>query len=387
MRPALFSFALLLAAAPAQAGEVRVRNFRLGERETLSQALARSGLDREQTEEALGALGGLLDFRRVRPDDQLRLVTRDGELEVLNVRQSAVDEWQVRRSEGRLLGSKRTVEEEKRLVVVELKVETSLYEAAQAAGEGIPLVLAVADVLAWDVDFYRDVQRGDRIRALVKKVFVNGRPVRLGELLAAEFSGSTVGRKRVFRYELDGGEASYFEEDGSSARRSFLKSPLKFGLVTSRFGNRFHPLLQYTRAHNGVDYGTPVGTEVWAVANGVVSKTGSDSAAGRHACLRHMNGFETCYLHLSRLAPGIRTGVRVSQKQVFAYSGNTGLSTGPHLHFALKRNGEFINPLGQRFPRAEPVPKPLLADFREKAADLARLLDSNPVAAVQPVDR
>lgn len=214
----------------------------------------------------------------------------------------------------------------------------------------------------------------------MEKVVHKGRTLRYGEVLAAEYLGSTVGNKRVFRYEIQPGKYSYFQEDGSSARKSFLKSPLKYAHVTSRFGSRFHPVLKYMKNHNGVDYSAAVGTPIWAVADGTVTKAGYEGASGNLVCLRHMNSFETCYAHLSRI--NVKRGQRVSQKQVIAYSGNTGRSTGPHLHYALKRSGNFVNPLNQNFPRAEPVPKAQLADFAEKISPWVQQLGATSVAAL-----
>jgi murein DD-endopeptidase MepM/ murein hydrolase activator NlpD len=313
--------------------------------------------------------------------DQFRLVMKDGALDFFDYRQSSVDEWQVRRDGDKFVGSKRAIEVEKQVGLVSLEINNSLYEAALAAGEDPLIGMVLADVFAWDIDFYRDVRKGDKARALVEKFVSKGRILRYGEVLAATYEGESVGHKRVFRYELPDGKSSYFQEDGSSARKAFLKSPLKYAHVTSRFGSRFHPVLQYVKAHNGVDYAASVGTPVWAVADGTVTVAHNTGAGGNTVCLRHTNGFETCYLHLSKFGAGVRAGARVSQKQVIALSGNTGRSTGPHLHYALKRNGAYVNPLNQNFPRTEPLPKSLLPDFRAKLAPLAQQLDAVSVAS------
>jgi murein DD-endopeptidase MepM/ murein hydrolase activator NlpD len=242
--------------------------------------------------------------------------------------------------------------------------------------------MALADVFAWDIDFYVDVRKGDRVHCLVEKILSKGRLLRYGEVVAAEYRGSSVGTKRVFRWQLPDGDWSYFQEDGTSARKAFLKSPLKFAHVTSGFGSRFHPVLQYVKAHQGVDYSAAVGTPVWAVADGTVTRIGDTGAGGNTVCVRHRNGFETCYLHLSSYGAAVHSGARVSQKQVIGYSGNTGRTTGPHLHFAMKRNGTFVNPLNQKFPRNEPVPSTLLAQFRTFVTPLAASLDAPSLAAV-----
>ncbi len=270
---------------------------------------------------------------------------------------------------------------EKKVGVVELPIDSSLYEAAVAAGEDPALPISIADVFAWDIDFYQDVRKGDRVRAVIEKFMAKGRLLRYGEVLAAHYQGQTVGQKRVFRYQLPSGDASYFQQDGTSARKAFLKSPLKYANVTSRFGSRLHPVLHYRKEHNGVDYRAPVGTPVWAVGDGTVTRAGYDAGSGRHVCIRHLNGLETCYLHLSAFAARVHPGAHVVQKQVIAYSGNSGLSTGPHLHFALKRGGRFVNPLTQKFPRAEPIPRLLHGDFAQRIAPFVAQLDGESVAA------
>jgi len=378
--------AAVLATAPSASG-TRVVNRRIERNQILAKALRDAGLDGPQSDRVIAALDGVFDFRKSRVGDQLRLVFRDGELDFFDYRQSEVDEWQVRRDGERYVASKRVVEVEKQVSRVELEVATSLYDAALASHEDPTIALALADVFAWDIDFYLDVRKGDRVRCLVEKVLARGRLLRYGEVMAAEYRGEAVGTKRVFRWQLPDGGWSYFQEDGTSARKAFLKSPLKFAHVTSGFGSRFHPVLQYLRAHQGVDYAATVGTPVWSVADGTVTRAGNTGDGGNTVCIRHRNGFETCYLHLSGYAQGVKTGARVSQKEVIGYSGNSGLTTGPHLHFAMKRNGSFVNPLNQKFPRNEPVPPRLVAQFREAVTPLAAVLDAPSLATLHPPAR
>lgn len=376
-RAALLLFALI--AVPSVAA-TRIVNRRVERNQILARAVRDAGLEGGQADAVISALEGVFDVRKSREGDQLRLVFRDGELDYFDYRQSAVDEWQVRRDGDRMVASKRVVEVEKQVARVELEVGSSLYEAALAVREDPTLALALADVFAWDIDFYLDVRKGDRVACLVEKFTSKGRLLRYGEVIAADYRGQAVGHRRVFRYQLPDGDVSYFQEDGTSTRKAFLKSPLKFAHVTSGFGNRFHPVLQYLAAHQGVDYSAVVGTPVWAVADGVVTVAGDTGAGGNTVCLRHHNGLETCYLHLSSFGAGVHVGARVSQKQVIALSGNTGRTTGPHLHYALKRGGVFVNPLNQKFPRAEPVPSQLLTDFHGKLAPLSSQLDGPSMA-------
>lgn len=378
-----FVLSAVLSLSFSAAASTQVINRRIEPNQRLPQALKAAGVGASESEQIIGALGSVFDFRKSRDGDQFRVVQTEGVLEGFDYRQGATDEWQLRRDGDTLVAQKRQVEVEKKVAVVDLTVESSLYDAALAAHEDPVIAMALSDVFAWDIDFYLDVRKGDHVRAVVEEYRCKGRLLRYGEVLAANYQGSSVGKKRVYRYQLPNGELSYFQETGASARKSFLKSPLKYAHVTSKFGNRFHPILQFLKAHNGVDYGTPVGTPVWAVADGTVTRAGTEGGAGKMVCLRHMNSLETCYLHLSGLGQAVHVGARVAQKQVIAYSGNSGLSTGPHLHFALKRGGQYINPLNQNFPRAEPLPSDLLADFQEKISDVRQQLDPVSVAGLK----
>lgn len=372
---------LCAALALGATDQTLVKNRRLERNQTVPAALYAAGLDDQTVEAVKGALKAAeFDFRRANAGDQLRLVFRHGQLDLLDYRRNVFREWQVRREGDRWVGLRREVEREQRVDLVELDIASSVWDAAKAAGEKPEVAVVLSDVLAWDVDFYRDVQKGDRVRAVVEKVVSRGRVLGYGNVLAVEYRGSTVGTRRSFRYRLPDGAETYFQEDGTSARKTFLKSPLKYAHLTSGFGSRFHPILNYVGAHNGVDYGTPIGTPVWVVADGVVTKAGWDNGGGNRVCVKHAMSFETCYLHLSKIH--VKTGQRLAQKHVLGESGNTGLSTGPHLHFGMLRGGKWVNPLSQNFPRADPLPKALEAAFKEHVAPLATRLDAQAVAGL-----
>lgn len=370
------------AATQGAAPSTRVKNRRLERNQTVAKAMYEAGLDDATVTSLHGALSVAdFNFRKARAGDQLRFVFRNGELDLLEYRRNLQTEWQVRREANRYVARKRELERELRVAVVELKVESSVWDATMAAGERPDVAVALSDVFAWDLDFYRDVQRGDRMRAVIEKVLHKGKVIAYGNVLAAEYIGSSVGTKKTYRYRLPDGSETYFAEDGTSARKTFLKSPLKFSQVTSRFGGRFHPVLNAFGKHNGVDFHAGVGTPVWAVADGTVTRAGWEDGGGNVVCLKHSMGFETCYMHLSKLE--VRPGQRVAQKAVIAESGNTGrLTTGPHLHFGMKRGGSWVNPLNQNFPRAEPLPRSLLADFRQKTAEVAARLAARSLAAL-----
>ncbi len=353
---------------------------RLAANQTVGQALLAMGLRAEELQAVLAVLRDHVPFRRARPGDQIRLERReDGALQRLAYRQGPADEWTVRRApDGSLTAGKRPVELRTEVSRVAVAVQGSVYESLQAAGEDPGLAVEAADVLAWDVDFYQDVRAGDSMKLVVEKVFADGRPLRSGAVLAVEYAGSAAGVKCLFRYTDPSGQTGWFDDDGQSARRGLLKAPLRYVHLTSRYGNRRHPVLQYTRAHQGVDYGAPEGTPVWAVGDGVVTQAGLNGGCGKSVTVRHRNGYQSIYCHLSRV--GVAAGAHVSQKQVVGAVGQSGLATGPHLHYAVKHGGVYVNPLQLKVPRGAPVPPEWLPDFREKIGPVRARLDQKPVA-------
>ena len=257
----------------------------------------------------------------------------------------------------------------------------SLSAAIDKAGERIDLALGMADVFSGEIDFNSDLQPGDTFRVLVERHTREGKLSGYGAILAAEFVND--GRKlRAIRFTPDGGSPAYYDENGRSLKRFFLKSPLKFEpRITSSFSSsRMHPILGYARAHNGVDYYAPLGAPINAVAPGVVTMAGWTSGGGRTVKLRHSNGYETEYLHMSAIA--VRAGARISQGELVGRVGQTGLATGVHLHYGMKKNGRYVNPVieHRNMPPGEPVAAGLLNVFMtERDRYLALLF--NPTTA------
>ena len=242
----------------------------------------------------------------------------------------------------------------------------SLFQAMSATGESAELTLALAQVFAGEIDFNTEVQPGDSFAVAFERFVRDGRPPTYGAITAAEFDND--GRRiRAVRFVTPGGEPDYFDEQGRSLRRLFLRSPLKFEpRVTSRYAlRRLHPILQATRAHRGVDYGAPTGAPVVAIGSGTVVSATSDNVNGRMVRLRHASGYESYYLHLSAFAPGVRRGVRVDQGQTIGAVGSTGLATGPHLHYGLRKNGTWVDPLREHrnMPPGDPVPAAAMEAF------------------------
>jgi murein DD-endopeptidase MepM/ murein hydrolase activator NlpD len=253
----------------------------------------------------------------------------------------------------------------------------SLFQSVAGAGEGAELAVSLAQIFSGEIDFNSDLQPGDGYALAFDKYTREGGQSSYGDISAAEFRND--GRVlRAIRFAVPGGKPAYYDERGRSLRRFFLRSPLKFEpRVTSRFSSsRRHPVLHTSRAHRGVDYAAPTGAPVIAAAAGTVVSASYDGANGRMVRVRHASGYETFYLHLSAFGSGIRAGVRVDQGQTVGRVGATGLATGPHLHYGLKRNGVFVNPLREHMnqPPGEPVPAAAMHAFEaERDRALAQL--------------
>jgi murein DD-endopeptidase MepM/ murein hydrolase activator NlpD len=242
----------------------------------------------------------------------------------------------------------------------------SLFQSIEAVGEQPDLAIAMAQIFAGEIDFNSELQPGDRYVIAFERFERDGRPSSYGAITAAEFRND--GRViRAIRFTPAGGEPGYYDDEGRSLRRFFLKSPLKFEpRVTSGFSSRrMHPVLHQTRAHRGVDYGAPQGAEVVSVASGRVLSASFDNANVRMVRIRHPSGYVSLYLHLSSFASGVRAGAAVAQGQTIGRVGSTGLATGPHLHYGLQKNGAYVNPLREHrnMPPGEPVPSADRAAF------------------------
>ena len=270
-------------------------------------------------------------------------------------------------------------------------IENNLYEALGDDGESAQLAYALSDIFSWDIDFTTDLRKGDTFRLVVEEQWLDGRFKRFGPIAAAEFTnnGTTY---RAFRYEGPDGRAGYFDDEGKSLQRSFLKAPLSYRRISSGFThNRLHPILKIRRAHLGIDYVAPRGTPVSALGDGAVQYAGYKGANGNLVILRHPKGFTTYYGHLSRIRRGIRRGARVAQGDVIGYVGSTGRATGSHLDFRFKQGNRFINPLRVHVPRSGGIPKQHLADFerirRERGLELASILPSRQGPGTESAQR
>ena len=261
-------------------------------------------------------------------------------------------------------------------------IDSSLFEAGQHAGLSDSLIMQMAEIFGWDVDFALDIRAGDRFALVFEEQFKDGEKIGEGPIVAAEFTNR--GRRiRAVRYVDPTGRAAYFSPDGRSMRKAFLRTPVNFTRISSRFSfSRRHPVLHKMRAHRGVDYAAPRGTAVKASGDGRVVFAGRNGGYGRTIVLRHGSVYTTLYAHLSRFSKGIRPGKRVEQGQTIGYVGSTGLATGPHLHYEFRVRGAHRDPLRVKLPQAAPLAEGYMDDFRSKAEPLLATLDLTAGTAV-----
>ena len=258
-------------------------------------------------------------------------------------------------------------------------VESSLFGAMDGAGGDPELAVRIAQIYQWDIDFLRDIRKGDTFVVVVDRQTVDGEFYGWGTVFATRFvnDGRTLD---AVVYPDDSGRLGYYDLEGQPLRKQFLRSPLKFSRVNSRFSmSRFHPVLRRRMPHYGVDYGAPTGTPAHVTADGTVTFAGRKGGGGNMVTVRHTNGYETNYLHLGRYGKGVRRGTRVSQGQVIGYVGSTGLSTGPHLDYRVTLNGKWINPLRISSPPVKPLSEDRLQRFLAHAlAVLSLIIDEPP---------
>jgi murein DD-endopeptidase MepM/ murein hydrolase activator NlpD len=356
--------------------EVETITARVPRHATLDSLLRQHELAVGLVDAAVKSAAGVFNPRHLRADRPYRLVRGfDGVLREFEYQIDADNFLRIinpdHRRPGELTATVVPIEKDTAIETVRAEIDernNSLIGALGAAGERIQLALAIADVFSGTIDFNSGLQPGDGFEVVFEKSQHAGDFAGYGAILGARFEAD--GREHyAFRWtDPETGKSAYYDEHGRSLKRFFLKSPLKFNpRITSGFSTRrLHPVHGTYRAHLGVDYGAPSGTEIVSVAGGVVGSAGWAGAGGRQVRIRHAGGYETYYLHLSRFASGLRAGTRVGQGQLIGYVGATGTATGPHLDYRVKRNGTFVNPTVEhnRMPPGDPLNGVQLAQFR-----------------------
>jgi murein DD-endopeptidase MepM/ murein hydrolase activator NlpD len=321
---------------------------------------------------------------RLRPGDEISVVHHNGEISALSREISESETLHIQRLPNGFEVSTSENPIEVRTVGAHGVIETSLFEAAQAAGISDSVIMDMAGIFQWDIDFIQDVRVQDEFTVLYDELWRDGVKLRDDSIAAAEFINQGVSF-RAARYENGAGDTGYFTPDGRSVRKAFLRAPVDFTRISSNFNpNRRHPVLNTIRAHRGVDYAARSGTPVRASGDGKVSLRGANGGYGNTVVLQHGDNITTLYAHLSRFAEA-RVGSRVKQGQTIGYVGQSGLATGPHLHYEYRINGVHRNPRTVALPPADPVPSEYRDDFQNVTASLWHQLDlyrSTRLAAV-----
>lgn len=376
-------------AAPSEAservvGSEGVVHGKVKQGQTLFDGLVAAGFTAPKIQPAINSLSKVFDFRKSRPGHSFSV--RYGPAgEVFEIQYQTKPEtafvttWDPAK---KVYDAKeKTVPLERKVVTLGGTVQGSLYRAVLKAGEQHGLISGFIDMFAYDINFATETKSGDTFRIVFEKVMLDGKFLRYGHILAAEYKGKKKSL-RAYRFEGDG---SYYDHSGQSLRRMFLRNPVKFSRITSRFGRRKHPILKTYKMHNGVDYAAPRGTPVSAIASGTIAFAGRKGANGNLVSLKHANGWHSYYAHLSKFAKGIKTGSKIKQGTVIGYVGSTGRSTGPHLHLGIRDNKGYIDPLSVHSTRGSSLRGKRLARFKGAVAKLDRVLDKvkilPPVAA------
>ena len=347
----------------ARPHSVRVIEGKLCQR-TLYETLAAYNIPASEILALSKSFEEIFDFRFSRPKDEFGMCVDDRHtIQKFVYKTSPMDEYEAVRDEnGDYRVHKREIVLDKEVVSKVFTIETSLSQAIYENDGGEALTCKIADIFAWDIDFYLYPRKGDRIAVVYERCYKNGNFIKYGHILAARYEGAN---KTYSAYWFDDGQIKgYYDEEGQPLKKMFLRIPVKFGKMTSHFSiRRFHPISKRYKAHTGIDYGAPMGTAIFATANGQVTYSGWKGGYGKLIIVRHPNGYETYYGHCSRILK--KRGDWVDQGNIIARVGQTGLATGPHVHYEVRVNDKPINPNSVVKTPGKPLNNEMMARFKE----------------------
>tara|TARA_R110000787_G_scaffold187093_16_gene298936 strand:- start:4262 stop:5629 length:1368 start_codon:yes stop_codon:yes gene_type:complete len=354
--------------------------------DSLSTLFDSQGLGTQQWVSILTLGEDARQLKYVKAGEKIEILQRDGQLQELRYDLDDLRTLHVRRTEKGFESTTLTAAVERSTRVVAGVVDSSLFVAGQKAGLPVRAVMNLAELFRYDIDFALDLREGDRFAVVVEELFKDGKKLRDGDLLAAEFINQGKVHRAV-RYKDAKGRAAYYTPEGESLRKAFFRTPLDVARISSHFNlRRRHPILNTIRAHKGVDYAAGTGTPIKATGKGTVKFVGVKGGYGRVVILQHGSQYETLYAHMSRYARGLRAGNRVKQGQIIGYVGSSGLATAAHLHYEFRVNGIHKNPVKIVMPRANPIPRSELPGFRMQIAPLLAQIDAAeaPKVAMAP---
>ncbi len=346
--------------------------------DSLAKLFKRAGIKPQQLDEMMKSGDAAKKLTKIFPKDVIRVLT-DGEGSLQALRYEINHESYLlveRTNDGKLNSDVLSYDIEVRQKYAQAEIESSLFEAAYAAGMSDNITMELAGIFGWDIDFVLDIRKGDSFTLLYEELYRNGEKIADGNILAAEFINEKK-TYRAVRYQKPGDTvAKYYSPDGNSMRKAFLRSPVDFTRISSGFSlGRYHPILHKLRSHKGVDYAAKRGTPVRAAGDGKIIYKGTKGGYGRVVIIQHGSKYSTLYAHLNSYDKHIRTGKKVKQGQTIGYVGSSGLATGPHLHYEFRVSGVHRNPLTVKLPTAQPVAKDLLDDFNLKTQPVLAQLD------------
>lgn len=356
--------------------------------ETLETALRRTGVQRGEAAAIVAALRGSVNMRRLAPGERLSVrPNSDGRPGEISYARSLAERYEIRPGPGgQWAVSAVRPDVDTRVIAIAGEVRDSLFASMERLGETAGLTARLVNLFEWDFDFAADSLPGDRFRLLVEKRYVGDVFLGYGDVLIAQYSSAERPLLTSVGFGDTAGHREYYDASGRSVKKMFLRAPLDFTRVTSGFSHaRFHPVLGGHRPHLAVDYGAPIGTPVRAVADAVVTQAGWNGGYGFSISLRHARGYETMYNHLSKIQ--VRRGERVRQRQVIGRVGSTGLSTGPHLDYRVRKGGILVNPLGEKFIPGSPVPAHRRQTFAVHVDALLERLDVQAPFPARPPGR
>ncbi len=344
--------------------------------DSLAKIFNQQGIPPRQLHDILATGGVAKKLTRIYPGQTLRLrtSTEDGLLELL-YDIDALNQVQVSRTETGYEPQLIVRVPDRQIQRAAANIDSSLFLAAQKANLPETITMELAGIFGWDIDFALDIRKGDQFAVVYEELFLDGERIGTGNILAAEFTNQDK-LHRAVRFTDSQGRTDYYTPDGRSMRKTFLRTPVAFSRISSRFSSgRKHPVLNRIRAHKGVDYAASRGTPVKATGAGKITLRGKKGGYGKTVVIQHGSRYSTLYAHLNNYARNLKTGSRVQQGQIIGYVGSTGLATGPHLHYEFRLNGVHRNPLTVKLPDAAPLPKQYREDFKLATENLIAQLE------------
>jgi murein DD-endopeptidase MepM/ murein hydrolase activator NlpD len=345
--------------------------------DSLSKLFKRAGFKPLQLDEVMKSGAVAKKLTRIFPKDVIRILTDDqGLLQALRYEIDPETYLMVEREQGELVAKEYKHNLEARVAHADGTIDTSLFSAANESGIPEKLIMELAGIFGWDIDFALDIRKGDSFKLLYEEIYRNGEKIKDGDILAAEFINDGDVYRAVKYTNPETNRAEYYTPEGKSMRKEFLRTPVNFTRISSRFTTkRYHPILQRFRSHKGVDYAAKRGTPIRAAGDGKVIFKGNKGGYGRTLIIQHGSKYTTLYAHLNSYNKKMRVGKRVKQGQTIAYVGSSGLATGPHLHYEFRVSGVHRNPQTVKLPSSQPVPKKHLADFELAISPVLAQLD------------